>query len=114
MKYVLLVYQPSPFDPKSLSPEAHQAIGAQYAAVSTTVNVTPGLPLGFPQHATTVRVDGDEVVATDGPFVNAAGAVGGYFVFEASTKEEAVALAARIPAARLGGAVEVRPAEVYW
>lgn len=114
MKYVLLIYQPSPFDPKSLPAEEKKAIGAAYAAVTATANVTPGLPLGLPQHATTVSVRGDEVQATDGPYVNAAGAVGGYLVFDAATKEEAIALAARVPATRLGGAVEVRPAEAYW
>jgi hypothetical protein len=114
MKYVLLIYQPSPFDPKTLPTEEHKVIGAQYAAVSATPNVTPGLPLGLPAQATTVRVRDGEVVVTDGPFVNAAGAVGGYFVFDASSKEEAIALAARVPAARLGGAVELRPAEAYW
>jgi hypothetical protein len=40
--------------------------------------------------------------------------VGGFSVFEAGSMEDAIALAARIPAARLGGAVEVRPAEKYW
>ena len=40
--------------------------------------------------------------------------VGGFSVFEAENMEAAIALAARIPAARLGGAVEIRPAEKYW
>lgn len=114
MKYVLLIYQPSPFDPKSLPAEEQKAIGAQYGAVTATPNVTPGLPLGLPKDAITVRVHGDEVLATEGPYVGVAGAVGGYFIFEAQTKEEAVALAARVPAARLGGAVEIRLAEAYW
>jgi hypothetical protein len=50
----------------------------------------------------------------DGPFLGVGGAVGGYFVFECDDLDAALALAARIPAARLGGAVEVRPAETYW
>lgn len=114
MKYVLLIYQPENFDPKSLSPEEHMAIGAEYQAVTKTPNVTAGLPLGTAHQATTVRVRDDETVADDGPYVSAAGAVGGYLIYEAESLEEAVALAARIPAARLGGAVEVRPCEVYW
>lgn len=114
MKYVLLIYQPSPFDPKSLPPEEHAAIGAEYQAVSKTTNVTPGPPLGTPQQATTVRVTDGRTVAEAGPYVSAAGAVGGYMVFEADSQEEAIALAARVPAARLGGAVEIRLCEVYW
>ena len=114
MQYVLLIYQPMPFDPKSLPPEEHAAIGNAYQSVSRTANVTPGLPLGTPQRATTVRVIDGETCADSGPYVGAAGAVGGYMIFEASSLDEAVALAARIPAARLGGGVEVRRCEAYW
>ena len=114
MKYVLLIYQPNPFDPKSLPPEEHKAIGEQYQSITSTPNVTAGLPLGLVQDAVTVRVKDGEVHASQGPYVDAAGAVGGYLIFEADTKEEAIALAARVPAARLGGAVEVRPAQAYW
>ena len=114
MKYVLLIYQPSPFDPKSLPPEEHRTIAEQYQAVAATPEVTPGLPLGSPQEAVTVRVEHGTIVTSDGPYVDAAGAVGGYFIFEAASLEEAIALAARVPAARLGGAIEVRPARAYW
>lgn len=114
MKYALLIYQPHPFDPKALTPEEHKAVGADYGAVNATPNVTPGLPLGLPENAVTVRVRNGETVASDGPYVDTAGAVGGYFIFEADSKDEAIALAARVPAARLGGAVEVRPCEAYW
>jgi hypothetical protein len=60
----------------------------------------------------TVRVRDGEIVTTNGPHPE--DPVGGYFEFEAETREEAIKLAARIPAARLGGAIEVRPSEVYW
>lgn len=114
MQFALLIYQPDPFDPKAHSEAEHEAIGAEYGAVSATPGVTPGLPLGVPQRAITVRVAAGETRATPGPFVNAAGAIGGYLLVEAETEEEAVALAARIPAARIGGAVEVRRVETYW
>lgn len=114
MKYVLLIYQPNPFDPASYSQAEHRQIGTEYGAVNATPNVEAGLPLGLPSDATTVRVVDGEVVATKGPYVDVAGAVGGYLVFDADSAEEAVALAARVPAARLGGAVEVRPAQAYW
>lgn len=114
MKFVLLVYQPDPFDPKSLPPEEHKAIGQQYQAVSSMPNVTSGLPLGLPKDAVTVRIKDGETLTTYAPYVDAAGAVGAYLIVDADTKEDAVAVAARLPAAWLGGAVEVRPAEIYW
>ena len=62
-----------------------------------------------PEMATTVRVDNGETLTTDGPFVAVKEALGGYLVFEADNLDAAIELASRIPAARLGGAVEVRP-----
>ena len=50
-----------------------------------------------------------ETLRTDGPFAETKEAIGGYLHFEAEDLDAAIALAARIPAARLGGAVEVRP-----
>jgi hypothetical protein len=119
MKYVLLIYQGSTPLPgstawKALPEEEQKAIYAQYAALSQTPGITPGLPLGLPDKATTVRVINGKALATPGPFVDANGAVGGYFVFEAADQSAAIELAARIPAARLGGAIEVRPSETYW
>jgi hypothetical protein len=114
MKYALFIYQPHPFDPKSFSPEEHKSIGESYGVVSATPGVTPGPPLGLPENATTVRVIDGEVVMAAGPYVDVAGSVGGFMIFEADSQDEALALAAKIPAARLGGAVEVRPCEVYW
>lgn len=114
MKFVLLIYQPESFNPKALGEAEYRQVSAEYAAVSSTPNVTPGLPLGLTKDAITVRVRQGEAETTEGPYVGAAGAVGGYFILEAASKEEAIALAARVPAARLGGAVEIRPADVYW
>ncbi len=114
MKFVLLIYQPSPFDPKSLPEQEYKEISEAYAAVASTTNVTPGLPLGIPENAVTVRVVDNKITASKGPHISHAGAVGGYFVFDAESIEQAVQLAARVPAARLGGAIEVRPCEKYW
>ncbi len=114
MKFVLLIYQPSPFDPGSLPEAEYRAISEAYAAIASTPHVTPGLPLGLPEHAVTVRVTDGAIAAAAGPHLSHAGAVGGYFVFDAENVEEAVQVAARVPAARLGGAVEVRPCEKYW
>ena len=119
MQFVLLIYQgttPLPNTPEwsSLSEEEQRAIYADYAALNRMDGLTPGLPLGLPERATTVRVDGGSTLANDGPYVDSKGAVGGYFVLEADDLDAAVAVAARIPAARHGGAIEVRPVGTYW
>jgi hypothetical protein len=120
MKYALLIYQgttPLPSDPDAwatLSEDEQNAVYADYGALNQTPGVEPGLPLGLPEKATTVRVQDGETVTTEGPFVGVDGAVGGYLVFEADDLDAAIELAARIPAARLGGAIEVRPVETYW
>jgi hypothetical protein len=62
-----------------------------------------------PSTATTVRVEDGRTLTTDGPFVDTKEALGGYLLFEADDLDAAIALAATIPAARMGGAIEVRP-----
>jgi hypothetical protein len=54
-------------------------------------------------------VQGGRTLTTDGPFAATKEALGGYYLFEAEDLDAAIELAARIPAARMGGAVEVRP-----
>ncbi|HWX96417.1 MAG TPA: YciI family protein, partial [Solirubrobacteraceae bacterium] len=62
-----------------------------------------------PETATTVRVQDGKTLSTDGPFVEVKEAIGGYLFFEADDLDAAIELASQIPAARMGGAVEVRP-----
>jgi hypothetical protein len=117
MKYVLLIYQgttplPGSDGWKALSEAEQKAVYTDYAEVTKTAGVTPGLPLGLPDAARTVQVSGGQAQVKNGPHLGEG--VGGYFVFEAENMEAAIALAARIPAARLGGAVVIRPAEQYW
>jgi hypothetical protein len=59
--------------------------------------------------ATTVRVQNGQTLLTDGPFVEAKEHLGGYYVVDADDLDVALEIAARIPAARMGGAIEVRP-----
>ena len=114
MTYVLLIYQGTAWEGiASLSEDEREKIGAEYAALNQAQGVTPGLPLGRPEKAHTVAVQDGTTLTTDGPF-DANGAIGGYVVFEADDLDAAIELASRIPAARLGGAVEVRPVETYW
>ncbi len=115
MKYMLLIHQgttPTPHDPEAwaaLSPEEQGAVYAAYRALNLTPGVTPGLQMQPPDTATTVRVKDGATLVTDGPFVESKEALGGYLFFEADDLDAAIALAARIPAASMGGAVEVRP-----
>jgi hypothetical protein len=115
MKYMLLIHQgdaPTPRSPDewaTLSEDEQKAVYADYQAINQTPGVTPGTELAPPEAATTVRVDGGKTLTTDGPFVELKEAIGGYLMFEADDLDAAIELAARIPAARLGGAVEVRP-----
>jgi len=62
-----------------------------------------------PETATTVRVQDGRTLTTDGPFAETKEVLGGYCFFEADDLDAAIELAARVPAARMGGAVEVRP-----
>jgi hypothetical protein len=115
MKYMLLIHNrttPTPQSPDDwarLSEDEQRAVFADYKAINETDGVTPGFQLEGPDAATTVRVEDGEAVTSDGPFGGSVDALSGYMVFEASDLDGALALAARVPAARMGGAVEVRP-----
>ena len=115
MKYLLLIHQgdtPTPYDAEAwgrLSEDEQQAIYADYMAINQTPGVTPGLQLSPPEAATTVRVEDGKTLTTDGPFVAVKEALGGWLVYEADDLDAAIELAGRIPAARLGGGIEIRP-----
>jgi hypothetical protein len=115
MKYMLLIHQgdtPTPRDPEAwsrLSEDEQKQVWADYQAINQTQGVTSGEQMDAPEVATTVRVQDGKTLTTDGPFVAIKEALGGYLFYEADDLDEAIELAARIPAARLGGAIEVRP-----
>jgi hypothetical protein len=114
MKYMLLIHQgttPLPGTPEwdALSAEEQGAVYASYQEVNQTPGMTPGERMGAPETATTVRVADEKVLTTDGPFVELKEAVGGYLFLEADDLDAAIELAAKIPAARMGGGIEIRP-----
>jgi hypothetical protein len=119
MNYMLLIHQgdtPTPQTPDEwakLPEDERNAIYADYKAINETPGVTPGLGLQPADTATTVRVADGETLTTDGPFVTVKEALGGWLLYEADDLDAAIELAARIPAARLGGAVEVRPTQEW-
>jgi hypothetical protein len=119
MQFVLLIYQgttPLPGSPEweALPAAEQKAIYADYAVINKTPGVSPGPPLGLPETAATVRVNGGGTVISVGPFADNKEPLGGFMVLEADDLDDAIQLASRIPAARHGGAIEVRPSATYW
>ena len=102
MKYMLLIYTPD-------EARSDPAITAEYLAIAELAETVGGAELQPVATATTVRVENGGTVTTDGPFAETKEVLGGYFLLEADDLDAALDVAARVPAARLGGAVEVRP-----
>jgi hypothetical protein len=110
MQYMLLIYSgDAPEKWESLSEDEQNAVLGEYFAISQAPGVTGGNQLQPVETATTVRVENGSPLTTDGPFAETKEALGGYYLLEADDLDAALEIAARIPAARLGGAVEVRP-----
>jgi hypothetical protein len=110
MRYLLLIYGDESYadaTPEQLAATlpAWQAFGERHASA-----IRGGDALQPSVTATTVRVpDGGEPVMTDGPFAETREQLGGYYLIEADSLDEALAIAADCPGARDGGSVEVRP-----
>ena len=110
MQYMLLIYSGEAGNGfENLSEAEQQAVMGEYYAISETPGVSGGNQLQPSETATTVRVEDGRALTTDGPFATTKEVLGGYYLLEADDLDAALALAARIPAARLGGSVEVRP-----
>lgn len=107
MKYALLNYATP--ESRELPEDQLKSVVGEYQAILDEPRVLDGLQLQGTESATTVRVQDGEALLSDGPFVDAKEFIGGIYVIEADNLDEATALAARVPAARMGGAVEVRP-----
>jgi hypothetical protein len=104
MKYALLIYD---------KPGSHDgvpdSVWGEYFALTGDPRCVTSAQLQSVETATTVRVEGRRTLTTDGPFADTKEVFGGFYVFEAENLDQAIDLASRIPAARLGGSVEVRP-----
>jgi hypothetical protein len=96
----------------AFSADEREAVYAKYRAFADEARaagvMVGGEELASPRDATTIRVRGDETLVTDGPYAEVKEALGGYFVLDVETLDEAVEYAAKIPGAE-HGAVEVRP-----
>jgi hypothetical protein len=110
MKYILQIYSGGAtveFD--RLSEDEQNAVIGEYLVLGQLPAVIGGDQLQPVETATTVRVEDGQTLLTDGPFVEAKEHLGGYFLVDVDDLDAALEIAARIPAARMGGAVEVRP-----
>jgi hypothetical protein len=108
MEYALLIYEkPGAYD--GLDDAERQALLGEYWALRDDPRVVAGAGLQPIDSATTVRVQDGEALVTDGPFADTKEVFGGYYVVEADDIDTAIEIAARCPAARTGGSVEVRP-----
>jgi|SRR5580692_1279900 hypothetical protein len=110
MQYLLQVYTGESMAAwERLSEDQQSAVTGEYMAIMQAPGVSAGAQLQPAMTATTVRVKDGATLTTDGPFPETKEALGGYYLLEADDLDAAIELAARIPATRMGGAVEVRP-----
>jgi hypothetical protein len=110
VKYALLIYGSEARESFDALPEAEQrGIMSEYVAIGSEPGTLGGEQLQASDTATTVRVENGQTLTTDGPFMATKEVLGGFYLIEAADLDAALAVAARIPAARLGGSVEVRP-----
>ena len=108
MKYAVLIYgSPDAFE--GMGEDERQAVYGEYLDLIGAPGVRGSAQLQPVATAVTVRVRDGKMLTTDGPFVEMKEFLGGYYLLEADNIEAALAVAARIPAARTGGAIEVRP-----
>jgi hypothetical protein len=109
MKYALLIYR-QPGDVDALSDAERASHFAEYLKLrDEQPGMLAGAGLHDPDTATTVRLENGKPLVVDGPFADTKEYLAGYYVIEAADLDAAVDVAARVPAARVGGAVEIRP-----
>jgi hypothetical protein len=108
MKYALLIYT-KPGSWEAMSEEEQSSVHGEYMALSDAPGIVGGEQLHGTDAATTVRVPNGQTLTTDGPFADTKEVLAGFYLVDANDVDGAIALAARVPAVRLGGAVEVRP-----
>lgn len=112
MQYVMFIYE-KPGSLQSLTDAEQQQLAADYGALNSDPRVTPGVWMKPADMATAVRIQDGKPLITDGPFADSKEVLGGYFLLQADNIDQAIEIAARIPQARLGGGVEIRPTVEY-
>ena len=108
MQYALMIYA-DPGQHEALPEAELDAVRDEFAALVEDERYISAVQLQPVETATSVRVAGGRTLMTDGPFAETKEVLGGLYLIEAADLDEAIELAARIPAVRYGGVVEVRP-----
>ena len=108
MQYGLLIYG-AEGRWEQFSEAEQQAMTQEYIAIAQDPKTKGGADLGELSKATTVRVQDGKTLTTDGPFAETKEYLGGFYLIDAKDLDGALDVAARIPAARMGGLIEVRP-----
>ncbi len=108
MQFAVLVYE-KPGTYEALSAAERQRMTDEYLEIAQLPGYIGGAQLQSIETASAVRVESGETLITDGPFANTKEVFGGFYLFEAEGLDPVLDVAARCPAARLGGVVEVRP-----
>ena len=112
MRYALLIHEdPGSYD--GLGDDELRALTGEYLALRDDPRIVDGGRLKPIETTTTVRVQNGETLVADGPFADTKEVFGGYFLMDAQDLDGAIEIAARIPAARMGGVVEIRPLVEY-
>ena len=108
MQYALMIYAEPRYN-EMMSDTEREAVTAEFTVLAKDTRTVTAAQLQPVETATSVRVVGGKTLMTDGPFADTKEVLGGLYLIDAANLDEAVELAARIPVARLGGVVEVRP-----
>jgi hypothetical protein len=108
MQYALLIYY-KPGTNEALGADEAEAVHREYMELKDTPGMLGGASLHPVETATTVRLRDDQLLVTDGPFADTKEIFAGFYLLEADDLDRAAEIAARIPAVRLGGSVEIRP-----
>jgi hypothetical protein len=107
VRYALLIYE-RPGAYHGLTDDDRRAITGEYVALRDDPCVVDGERLAPSATASTIRRQDGQTLISDGPFADTKEVFGGYYVVDTDDVEDAQAIAARIPAIRMGGSVEVR------
>jgi hypothetical protein len=108
MTYAVLVYA-APESLRGLSSEDKRSLHGEHETSPGSVSLIAHYRFRPPRTATTIRVDGDEVVRTGGPSADSSGLLRALYVLESDKHDAALEFAGEHPAVRLGGTAEVWP-----
>ncbi len=108
MQYALMIYAKPGYGDALPAPD-REAIQTEFLTLLGDARVVQAARLQPAETATSLRLVDGRTLMTDGPFADTKEVLGGFALIEAANLDEAIDMAARIPVARYGGAIEIRP-----